>query len=282
MNAELKCLSKGFRLAEGPLWLSEYQKLAFIDIEGKSVFIASIEKGIEKHIVLNNFVGSLFLKNENTLVVAEKNQLVEFDLKSSNTSVLASFNISEGLRFNDGKCDDKGRIWVGTMAIDQSSDIAKGGGSFYLIENNKVVFENAGYSIPNGIAFLDSKTFYHTDTATNSIQICKYDEMNKTLQRENIIEFSQYAGSPDGFCKDVDGNLWVALWGAGKVVCINPITKTEIYNINLPEKNVTSCAFGGKDMDTLFITTAAEEKVQGAVYYIKTNTKGTMEYYYKY
>jgi sugar lactone lactonase YvrE len=160
------------------------------------------------------------------------------------------------VRMNDGACDPQGRYWAGTMAYDESP----GAGTLYRLElDGTCTTVVTGLTISNGIGWSPSGTMmYLSDSGTSTIDAFEFDPPSGELAaRRTIIEIDDPGAVPDGLTVDDRGNLWVALWNGGEVRCYTPGGRL-LMTLPLPVDRPTSCAFGGADGTTLFITTARE------------------------
>ena len=125
----------------------------------------------------------------------------------------------------------------------------------------------------------------YIDSPTYRIAAFDYDIETETISnKRTVIAFTKEQGMPDGMTIDTDGNLWVAMWGGWSILCCNPYTGEIIDRINIPVSNVTSCTFGGRDMSTLYITTARaelsekekkEQPLAGGIFAVDTKVRGT-------
>lgn len=160
------------------------------------------------------------------------------------------------MRFNDGGIDPYGRLWIGTMNEDEETPNAK----LYVVDKSgDINVALTGLTISNGLAWNNAgDTMYAIDTPTQKIMAYPFDEQTTTLSNGRVIyDFSNEIGSPDGMTIDATNQLWVALWGGSRVVCIDPETQQIIDAIDVPAANVTSCAFE-PGSTRLYITTASE------------------------
>jgi len=140
-------------------------------------------------------------------------------------------------RFNDGKCDPAGRFWAGTMSLSEEPNA----GNVYVLENKLAHTKTIeDVTISNGMAWsLDHQTFYYIDTPTLEIVAYDYEE-----------------GYPDGMTIDNECMFWIAHWDGWQVTRWDPNTGEKLYRIKLPVAKVTSCTFGGENLEDLYITSA--------------------------
>lgn len=281
-------LEIGNLLGEGIQWDEEKEQLIWIDIEGKSIHQYQLKTKEHYEIPLNERIGCLVLRKGGGFLLGLESGVYEmsedYDMASTQKLFVRFREEKIGNRCNDGKCDPEGRFFVGTMAIDQSSPESRTAGKLYCVEKDgsyKVVEKDLGIS--NGLAWDTVRNImYYIDTLSQEVWAYEYHrESGEIGNRRCAYSINKSEGSPDGMTIDAEGNLWIALWGGGKVICINPLTKERIHEVKVGTPLVTCCAFGGKDMSTLYITTASvdmtkEERERGAgyIYYIETNTKG--------
>ena len=270
----------GLDLGEGPVWLAKRNALAFVDITGQKIHLMG-ENGVQTYCT-DDMVGCVVPVSNGNLLAAVGCGLVELNLDTGQQTPLLDLGQPRWLRANDGKCDREGRLWLGLMARTQNAPDAIGGGRLLCVRREKQVFSQGGFTIPNGLSFCEDGSFYHTDTATGGIDLCVTSGDGKIMTRRRVVDIPGDEGRPDGFCSDRDGNLWVALWGGGKVVCIDPETGEWLHTLALPDKNVSCCCFGGERLDTLYITTARDEDgLGGNLYAVRTRARGRDPFQYR-
>jgi sugar lactone lactonase YvrE len=159
-------------------------------------------------------------------------------------------------RFNDGKCDAQGRFWGGTMDWDCEAPT----GSLYRYDpDGNCTKHETGVAVSNGPTWsADGRTMYFNDTVTQRVNAYDFDTTTgKLSNRRQWLRFAKGDGFPDGMTTDAAGRLWIAHWGASCVTCHDPVTAVELHRLALPTRHITNVAFGGDDMCTMFITSAA-------------------------
>jgi sugar lactone lactonase YvrE len=245
-------------LGEGPVWDAINQQLYWIDIIARKVFRYDPVHREQKSWLLDQMVGCIVLTSDEKIVCALQDRLVELDMLTGEQRFLAPIEaaIPEN-RCNDGKADPAGRFWVGSLHIPGES----GKASLYRVEKdlniNKVV---PGLGMSNGLGWSpDNKTMYLIDTPEKHVLKFDFSLSDGSLANKQIaLNLQKAEGSPDGMCVDANGNLWIAFYGGKKVACYDPGTGKQLAEISVPAVNVTCCTFGGKELDTMFITTARQ------------------------
>lgn len=253
-----KCLCRSNdKLGESPLWIDEEESIYWVDIENCLINKYDLRISSKKTWKFNEQIGSLAEYKKNIFVAATSNGFNFIDLKKNEIIPIIDPEIKlSNNRFNDGKCDSKGRFYAGSM--NKTGENLSG--SFYILYNNlsfKKIDEN--YITTNGPAFSpDNKYIYLTDTKKGIIYIATMDEDGLLNNKKEFININVSDGRPDGMAVDKNGNLWVALFGGSKVNCYDNQGK-KVDEVVLPVSCVTSCAFGGKKFNTLFITTSSHK-----------------------
>lgn len=283
MKEKAECILKEQAvLGEGPVWDEERKVLFFVDIMGKIINSFNPATVEVKKLDTEKPVGCIVFDRNNNIISAEQNMLVKINPDTKERIGILNFDLENFLRFNDGKCDARGRFWVGTMATDQSHPKAQNCGSLYSFDEKGNIKEVLNkMAIPNGIAFSDdNKYFYHIDTATQQIARYNYDiETGAVSQKTIVVTVPEKEGSPDGMTIDCEGMLWVALWGGYAVARYNPETGEQLAKISVDAENVSCCVFGGENYDELYITSAMNENGEGGeLFRYKTNTHGIPAY----
>jgi len=261
LEAKLEIPGLYCSLGEGPHWDSERQILYFIDIDEHKIFQYKPHNQELKSRKIDSPPGCLATTDDpNKLVVATKKgiEIFEFDSQESGQLLLNRNDVEkkDGNRFNDGKVDSNGRLWVGTMADNcQGTE-----GSLICFRNDKTwTLERENVGISNGLAWTsDHKSFYYIDSVTKKVVGFDFDEATGKKSNERVaIEITD--GVPDGMTIDSEDYLWVAIWGGQRIVRYDPKTGIEERRVKVASKNVTSCCFGGPNLTTLYITTSRRD-----------------------
>lgn len=272
-------------LAEGPMWHKERFSCFWVDIESGVLYEYNWQS---KNINSWSFDYKLSLvlqAKENEVILALNRSIARFDLTTEKLEWVV--DLESGLpnnRCNDGACDGKGRIWVGTMDM----DCKEGAAALYCIGHDGVPEKKLdNITISNGLAWTqDNKTFYYIDTPTQNVQSFSFDENTGNIDfGKTVIQIPKEMGSPDGMAIDEEGMLWIAHYGGFGIFRWDPKTGKLLEKIDLPVPNVTSCAFVGENLDTLLITTARENMREedlikypesGNVFYVEVKVKGVL------
>ncbi len=264
LQADLLCQINA-KLGEGPVWDHRQQKLYWVDIEGFALHVYDPATHTDRAIDAGQYIGAVALRAASLsaaggLVAALKSGFALFDTTTEKFTPIADAESHlPGNRFNDGKCDPAGRFWAGSLLLDE--DNGKGQGNLYCLNaDHSVQLKVPGVSISNGLAWAgDAKTMYYIDTVAECVVAYDYENATGNLANpRRVIEVQgSTQGYPDGMTIDAEGMLWIAHWDGGKVRRWNPNTGAVIGEITLPVSRPTSCVFGGKDFDTLYITSAS-------------------------
>ena len=270
-------------LGESPYWHKTSNSFFWVDIDRGILYKYHIATKKTKHWKFNHKL-SLVIEGENdNLVLALDLKIASFHLITEELKWLSILNGNNIVhRFNDGKCDIKGTLWIGTL----NKNFKSNSGSLYSIgKEMKFKKQIDNITVSNGIAWTENnKIMYFIDSPTQQVKAYKYDTKNNEIIFHKIaIQVPKELGSPDGMAIDKNGNLWIAHYGGHGVFCWDPKKGEIIDKISLPVPNVTSCCFGGKNLDHILITSAKENlskkdigkfPLSGNTFIVKTNTQG--------
>ncbi|NND63545.1 MAG: SMP-30/gluconolactonase/LRE family protein [Flavobacteriaceae bacterium] len=277
------------QLGEGAFWNHQTNEFYWVDILGKKLHIYNPETKTNYSFSTPSRIGTVVPKNDFSAVVALDDGIYLINTKTGSLEVLSEVEKDLTLnRFNDGKSDPKGNLWVGSMNLKED----RASGSVYKIsETGETTKMIDSVTISNGIVWTqDQKTMYYIDTPTAQIRAYDYDNTTATISNERVaVEVSTDLGYPDGMAIDSEDMLWVGLWNGNAVARFNPKTGKLISKIEVPAHNVTACAFGGDNLDKLYITTASvdmteEEKAKyplaGSVFVANPGVKGVKSHFF--
>ena len=257
------------RLLEGCIWDEDAGRLYFVDIEYRKIYCIRPDCESLQEMKMADFVSDLVLRSDGTLIAALPDGLYQVDFDRRTAEKVMDSCLPDGIRYNDGKCDPKGRLWLGSMAEVQDES-APHAGVLFCIEKNQIRTIYSGFTIPNGLAWNAEKNlFYHVDTATDKVDRYRMTEDGQIMEKTTAIDLKNEKGSPDGMCMDSEGHLWIAMWGGYQVVCADPVTGEVLKSIPVPDANVSCCCFGGKGGKQLYITTARDENGNGGELYVE-------------
>ena len=245
-------------LSEGPRWDAERDELLWVDIVGSLLHRARLDADGLLEVVasyeFDRFVGAVAPVVGAGYVLAAGTGFMFVDATGNFVELVQPEVGRREVRMNDGACDPQGRFWAGTMAYDESP----GAGVLYRLElDGTCTTVLTGLTISNGIGWSpDGDEMYLSDSGTATIDAFDFDPgAGDIIGRRTIAHITEPGVAPDGLTVDQDGNIWVALWGGGALRCYSP-KGLLLDTIELPVERPTSCAFGGPDRSTLFITTA--------------------------
>ena len=254
------------RLGECPVWSTTEQVLYWTDIEGRVVHRFDPQTGVDETRGFPGRVGTIALGNEpGGLVLAIENGLFTYDWFDPDR--LAPFARLEpdgnGNRSNDGRVDPVGRFVLGTMYEDPAA--GRSTGSLYCIEKGDVQVLRSEVGIPNGLVFdAVRERVYWADTFTSTVVVADYDATTGTWHDERVFfDYADQPGRPDGACLDTEGGYWSASVTGWCVTRVDP-EGTVTDRIAVPIEKPSMPAFGGPDLDLLFVTTIGAERSRTA------------------
>lgn len=237
---------------EGPIWHND--RLLYVDIESHKIIAFNPATQEEKIWNVGQRVGTVVPRAQGGLVWAGDNGFYFLDETTGVSTAIA--DPEPGLpdnRFNDGKCDPAGRLWAGTICLKKRADA-----SLYCLHTDLTVEKKFGpVTNSNGIIWSkDTRTMFYIDTPSKKIRAFDFDNATSAITNERVIwDTSADPSSPDGLTIDSEDRLWIAFCHGAKVVCFNPATQKVETQIDFPCIETTACAFGGPDLQDLYITT---------------------------
>lgn len=264
----------GAILGEGPVWDASTGTLLWVDILRSRVHRTDPGTGRTDTLQTPSEVGAVALDQDWGLVASLVDGVYRHDGEAWSLQARIEPEVT-GNRANESKCDPYGNYLVGTMpwTADRPS-----GGLYRVHPDLSVDTLRTALTIANGLAWWD-EVMWHIDTPTGQIVGFRYQPSMALGEQVGVIEVEP-PGRPDGMCVDVEGCLWVAVWGSGTVRRYSREGRL-LASIAVPASQVSSCTFGGDDLSRLFITTATEnlpdptaEPEAGAVFVVEPGVTG--------
>jgi len=277
-------------LGEGPVWDARTQTLYWVDILNKRVY-ANANVLAE----LDDFIGCITPRKRGGLILALSGVVSEASHADEGRLSFASLELDpvretlissltdepSNNRFNDGKCDPRGRFLAGTMDMNEKYPT----GSLYSFNGTSITRLLGNITISNGMTWsADYKTFYYIDTPTREVTAFDYDLETGAIANSRVaLSIPESLGWPDGMTSDTQGNLWIAMWGGAQITKWNPNTGQLLEQIPVPAIQPSSCVFGGKNLNELYITSARKGldeatlkryPLTGGVFRVETKVEG--------
>ena len=281
-------------LGEGIIWEAQSGSACWTDIENSLIYKYQLETEMLQSWKTPERVGCFApLENQDYLVVGFETGFAYFNPETGWLKWLHKIEQDmPGTRLNDGRTDRQGRFWAGTMVEDASlRDNPDYRGTLYCLDAQlNCTSSISGLVITNSLCWSpDSKYMYHTDTPTRRID--RYDFNADTAEVSNKTTFVETPEGhmPDGSIVDADGYLWNAQWGASQVVRYTPEGEVDLI-LPTPASQPTCVAFGGPDLNILFVTSATQDLSQeelhqapeaGDVFIYETEFTGLLESSFK-
>ena len=242
-------------LGEGPTWSREERRLYWVNINGHTVNRFDPATGDNEVCQLPEQVGSFVLREQGGLVVALRSGFHFLDFDTAELTAIVDPEADKpDNRFNDGRCGPDGRFWVGTMRDPQ--DPAQRTGALYCLDTDlswRAMVPDIGVS--NGLAFSpDGATMYYADTRQETIWTFDLRVEDGTLSNRRVFATTHdLPGRPDGGCVDAEGFYWSANVDGWQMVRFAPDGSVD-RTIKLPVQKPTMPAFGGDNLETMYIT----------------------------
>ena len=243
-------------LGEGPVWVARDRALYWLDINGRKIFRRTGQGELTSWDTPMK-VGSIWPRSEGGFVAGTEAGLAFADEPFNRFDVFADPEraLPEN-RFNDGKTDRQGRFWAGTM---DNRERAATGTLYRLDPDLHLTKIDEGYRVTNGPAFSpDGSAMYHSDSARQVTYVFDVDDAGNAANRREFLRFGEGDGYPDGMTVDAEGCIWIAFWDGWCVRRFSP-EGDKLWELGMPVQRPTSCAFGGDDLKTLFITSARRD-----------------------
>lgn len=272
-------------LGEGPVWHPFEHVLYWLDIYQSQLHRFDPSTGDHRVTDLGLIVTAMGVRARGGFVMATGKGFAFWDPQAGSFQFVGDPDASENndIRFNDGKTDRQGHFWAGKMSSREENKL-------YRLDPQGNIFRmEHGIAISNGLGWSpDNRTFYFTDSQVRKIYAYDFNPQDESISNRRVfadVPKTAGEGLPDGLAVDVEGCIWSARWGGWKVVRYDPNGRI-IDEIAMPVEFPTSCAFGGDQLDDLYITSAwtevisenrATQPLAGDLFRVKVKTAGFPE-----
>jgi L-arabinonolactonase len=287
VSAEPRVVFKGTaRVGECPRWHPVEEKLYWVDIYEPSLNCFDPATGENRRWKMPERIGCFAFRKDGS-VIAGMQSGIAFVTLGERVGVQRVFDFEPGnpeTRFNDGRCDPAGRFWAGTL----EETLTKPVGTLFRLEPDGTCQRMLeGLVCPNGLAFSpDGRTLYHSDSRQDVVFAWDFDQASGAIRnRRTFIAMDGKEGRPDGAAVDAEGYYWICHVGAWHIARYAPDGTIDRV-IGLPVQRPTMCAFGGKNLDTLYVTSAtyplseaalAKQPLAGSLFAIDVGVRGVPE-----
>lgn len=271
-------------LGESPVWSAGRNSFLWLDILNKTLLEKYLDSSPKPYDNKWRFqyTPSLVLTDTFTMdrvyMIAEDG-IHHFDLHAHDDNLICPLSLPVHYRTNDGSVGGgDGTIYFGSM---QRQPDGKNGNLFSFTSHGALKELPLKIGIPNTFVWIDANSVAISDSFDQTVGLYKSDDKGFRYIKQ-LYDFSRLDGEPDGGAIDNEGMIWLALWGAGKIVRLDPSKRKLTHEIDLPVSKPSSCCFGGKDMNYLFVTSAAddckpENTLDGMSFVIKMDVSGEIK-----
>jgi sugar lactone lactonase YvrE len=265
---------------EGPFWDAPNHRLLLVDMLAGSLVEVDADGGTGRQTV-STVAAALRARRAGGYVLATENRFVLLRSDLTEESALPPVFTDPLIRMNDGGCDPQGRFYCGTMAYAETP----GAGTLYRLDPDRsvnVILREV--TISNGLQWNRAgDSVFYADTPTGRIDRFDFDPASGAFTDRRVFTEIAGGGYPDGMAIDEEDGIWVALWGGSAIHRYDSDGRLDLV-VDLPVSNVTACAFGGRDLRTLFITTSrqgigpADQPDAGAVFRYEADVTGAPQH----
>lgn len=285
-------LSTRMQLGECPIWHSQQATLYWIDIDGRAVHRLRPADHSHHSWQMPSEPGCIAFDASGGLLVALRFGLAHLDTETGALTALSDAPYDPAtMRYNDGRCDAAGRLWVGTIYEPRDHP----GAPLFSVTHGTISDSGKRATVSNGLAFSpDNKIMYHADTTSHRIHAYDFDVVSGNITGSRLLKqfatdrTDNYGGRPDGATVDSEGAYWCAMYEGARLLRLSPEGEI-LREITLPARCPTMMAFGGEDLKTLYITTvsikrSAEElqkfPLSGCLLSLRVDVAGLPEHQY--
>jgi sugar lactone lactonase YvrE len=246
-------------LGEGPFWHPQRQQLFWFDILQCRLLSRTNNEQLEW--CFDEMHSAAGWIDQCTLLLASETGLWSFDIEGGTRDLIVEIEAHNPLtRSNDGRADPFGGFWIGTMGKNAEAEM----GSIWRWYKGELKRLYSNITIPNAICFTPCGQFAHfSDTVKRQVMRVSLNDAGWPKgEPEIFLDLTKHDLNPDGAVIDADGTLWVALWGASKVAAFDPRGKL-VGEVPVGTPNVSCPAFGGENLNQLFLTTQPVYRLAG-------------------
>jgi D-xylonolactonase len=270
-------------LGDGPLWMARENAVYWVDIKGRALHRLVLGDGSHTMWPMPEMLGWVVERRGRPGFIAGfKSGFARLYLDPLRIEPISAPepHLPDN-RMNDAAVDRAGRIWAGTM---DDCERQPTGCLYRLDPSGHCTTHDTGYVVSNGPTFSpDHGTLYHTETTRRVIYRFALAANGTLGKREEFVAFPAEWGSPDGMATDIEGGIWVAHWGGGRLSRFLPDGGLDRV-VELPVTQVTSCCFAGPNLERLFVTTAStgcdDEPLAGCLFEVAPGVRGAPTYAY--
>lgn len=277
---------------EGPHWDEREQALYWTDIDGQK-FYRYLWRDRRHELLHEGFTINGFCLQEDGGLVTTSSRGAWLVKPGAEPLLLASEADGQECRLNDCLADPEGRVYSGSYHLNPDGT-SPPSYLFRIDTDGSVHIADEGICFSNGLAFSpDCQTLYFTDMVARCIYAYDWRRSDGALsRRREFVRVDRSEGMPDGLTVDAEGFLWIAHWFGGCVTRYDPDGKRE-RKVELPATQTSSLAFGGPELDEIYVTTAAMNNclmlapegydpsrvlVGGALYRFKAEMRGKVKF----
>lgn len=280
-SSEARCVwAVRATLGEGPVWDAPGYAVWFVDVKQQRVHCFDTKTSQGRSWNVPAQIGFVAPIDERRFVAGMQSGLHRFDSNDGSLSLLREVEpLQPTNRLNDSYVDALGRLWFGSMDDGER----KASGALYRFDSNGLACMDRGICITNGPCISpDGRVFYHTDTVNRVIYAYDLNDDGSLSNKRVFTRFDASEGNPDGSVIDSEGCIWTGMWGGWGVLRLSP-SGERIGKIALPCANATKVVFAGRDLKTLYITTArkgltdaelAKQPLAGGLFTVEINVAG--------
>ena len=284
--AAVSILRTGNQLGEGVLWSRRESALYWTDIETATLWrYFPVTAAVQRWCLPERLACIALCASDGWLLLGLSKRLALFNIASNRLIPLMDVEAELPTRLNDGACDREGRFVFGTM--DENSPPQEIGGFYRLHSDFRLErLPLSSVAISNSLAFSpDGRILYFCDSKNRKILCCDYSSDGQVGTPRLFVDLGRLQGVPDGAAVDAEGYIWSAQWGMSRVTRYRP-DGTEDMHIDVPASQPTRVAFGGTELQTLFITSARQgltsailqqEKFAGDLFAVDPGPRGVGE-----